>query len=279
MTIAIASGKGGTGKTLVATNMAVSLTRKNIKTILLDCDVEAPNCNLFIQAKWTDSRPVNIYVPEINEEKCTLCGNCQKVCEYNAIGVFGSSVLVFNELCHACGGCMIACPENAIQETEYTTGICHYGSAKGMDIVSGELNIGEAKAPPVIAAVKKSIGNNAVTIIDAPPGTSCPVVEATRDADYIILVTEPTPFGYNDLRLSVDLLNRMSKKFGVIINRSTLGDDRVKQFCVENAITILAEIPYDKSIAEAYSIGKLVIDMHDFKDVFFNVYQLIKEQD
>ncbi|MDZ7722772.1 MAG: ATP-binding protein [candidate division KSB1 bacterium] len=274
--IAVASGKGGTGKTFVATNLAVSLSRQHIKTRLLDCDVEAPNSNLFIHAEWTNSEPVNILVPQVDQDKCNLCGNCHKVCEFNAIGVFGSSVLVFNELCHGCGGCRLACPENAIREVDYPTGVCHYGFAKDLNIVSGELNIGEAKAPPVIAAVKKHIAADEIAIIDAPPGTSCPVVETVRDVDYVILVTEPTPFGYNDLKLSVNLLRKLEKRFGVIINRSTLGDDRVEEFCLEHEIDILAKIPYSRTIAQAYATGKLVIEMDEFKNTFTDIYQAIE---
>jgi MinD superfamily P-loop ATPase len=258
--IAIASGKGGTGKTMIATNLATALARNGRTVQLMDADVEAPNCHLFINPVIEKELPVELLVPVIDETLCTLCGECSQVCEYNAIGVFGKSVLVFPELCHACGGCALACPENAITESGHKTGIVKIGRAASLFFVSGELAIGEAKATPVIREVKKT-AIDGLTIIDAPPGTSCPVVEAVKDTDYVVLITEPTPFGLNDLMLAVEVVRKLSQPFGVIINRSDIGDDRVAQYCHQENIEILMEIPEERAIAEAYSRGKLIMDI------------------
>lgn len=271
MIITIASGKGGTGKTTIATNLAMALADKNVQ--LLDCDVEAPNSHIFIKPEMNDPEAVFIKVPFVDEKKCTLCGRCAEVCEYHAIGVFGSSVLVFPELCHACGGCSIACPENAITEIEHPVGEMQRGQTNGIDFITGTLNIGEAKATPVIGAVKDNIKPETITIVDAPPGTSCPVVETMRGSDFVLLVTEPTPFGLNDLKLAVELVRKMSLPFGVILNRADMGDDQVEQFCQKEKIDILMRIPQRRDIAHAYSNGHLLIEeLPEYRQLFQQLY-------
>lgn len=260
MTICVASGKGGTGKTTVAVNMAVTLARNENHIQLLDCDVEEPNCHLFLKPEWQNEESVNLLVPEVDEERCTACGKCNEVCEYSAIVVLGSTVITFNELCHACGGCTLVCPENAIWEIKHSTGIINRGIAYGFDFIQGQLNIGEAKAPPVIRQVKKSILSDRINIIDAPPGTSCPVVESMKGSDYVILVTEPTPFGLYDLKLAIKVVREIGLPFGIVLNRADIGDDRVDDYCAAQGIPILLEIPHDKAIAEVYSRGQLIVE-------------------
>lgn len=272
MTITIASGKGGTGKTTIATNLAVALEEE--KAQLLDCDVEAPNSDIFLRPKISTTEPVQILVPQVDENKCTLCGRCAEVCEYHAIGLFGKSVLVFPTLCHACGGCSIACPEHAIREVPHVVGTLQIGRSNGVQFIGGRLTIGEAKATPVISAVKKFIRPDRLNIIDAPPGTSCPVIEAVRHSDYVILVTEPTPFGLHDLALAVDVMRKIRVPFGVVVNRADIGDDRVENFCREHAIDILLRIPHRRDIAEAYATGRLLIDIvPDYRRIFQQLYR------
>ena len=277
MNIVIASGKGGTGKTTIATNLALTLATNGENVQLLDADVEAPNCHLFIDPNIEKELPVNLLVPEVDESLCTLCGKCSDICEYNAIAVFGKSTLVFPELCHACGGCKIVCPENAIMEIEHKTGIIQIGRAGQLGYVAGRLAIGEAKAPPIIRDVKKHLLTDGINIIDSPPGTSCPVVESLKNADYAVLVTEPTPFGYNDLVLAVEVVRKMEIPFGIIINRSDIGDDRVEKYCQVNNIPVLMSIPEDRAIAKAYSSGEMLIKaIPEWKEKFSALGELLK---
>ena len=275
MICSIASGKGGTGKTTIATNLAAALADRPVQ--LLDCDVEAPNSHIFLKPEIDKTETVHILVPHVDEEKCTLCGRCGEVCEYHAIGVFGKSVLVFPELCHACGGCSLACPEDAITEVEHAVGELQRGRAKSIEFVTGQLNIGEAKATPVISAVKQTIRNSSITIIDAPPGTSCPVVETVRGSDFVLLVTEPTPFGLNDLKLAVEVMRKLQLPFAVVLNRADMGDDRVEQFCHTEGIDIVMRIPQDRAIAQAYSSGQLLIEaMPEYREAFRQLYSDIE---
>jgi MinD superfamily P-loop ATPase len=276
MKICVASGKGGTGKTTVAVNLAVILSRNGNHVQLLDCDVEEPNCHLFLNPNWQTEASVDLLVPEVDEVRCTACGECNEICEYSAIVVLGSTVVTFHELCHACGGCTIVCPENAIKEIKHSTGVVRFGTAYGVEFIQGRLNIGEAKAPPVIRQVKKYILTDRINIIDAPPGTSCPVVESMKGSDYVILVTEPTPFGLYDLKLAVEGVRELGLPFGIVLNRADIGDDRVDKYCTEEGIQILLEIPYDKAIAEVYSRGKLVVEeLPRYRDWFVELFDRI----
>ena len=277
MTISIASGKGGTGKTTIATNLAGVLAKNGTKVKILDCDVEAPNCHLFLRPRIEREQPVELLVPEVDEKLCTLCGKCAEICEYNAIVVIGQSVLVFPELCHACGGCSIVCPSGAVTEIEHKTGVVKTGTSDSIAFIAGELSIGEAKAPPVIKEVKKYITEEAVNIVDAPPGTSCPVVESVKHTDFVILVTEPTPFGLNDLILAVEMVKKLELPFGVIINRCDIGDERVMSYCQEQQIDVLMTIPQSREIAVAYSEGRLLIDaLPEYRQKLQSLYNSIR---
>ncbi len=261
MIIAIASGKGGTGKTTLATNLAVSLARKNQTVRLLDCDVEEPNCHLFLRPEIEAAETVGLPVPRVDEQKCTGCGQCARICQFSAIVCVKKKVLVFPELCHGCGGCVRVCPEGAIVEKDREIGVVETGRAGGVEFVHGRLRVGEAMSPPLIRAVKAKIDGRGTSIIDAPPGTSCPVIEAVRDSHVCMLVTEPTPFGLNDLELAVGMVRKLGLPHGVIINRADVGDRRVVEYCRREGIKILMEIADDRRIARGYSRGELIVDV------------------
>lgn len=278
MIITVASGKGGTGKTTIATNLALSI-ESNVQ--LLDCDVEEPNAHIFIKPKITETKSVVVPVPQVDGDKCIHCGKCAEVCAYNAIAVFSQKVLVFSELCHGCGSCQYFCPAQAISEVNKNIGLFEIGIKGNLDFVHGKLNIGEVIATPIIKAVKQQINPSKTVIIDAPPGTTCPVIESLKGSDFCILVTEPTPFGLNDLILAVDVLQKMKIPFGVVINRCDLGNENVETYCQNKNISILMKIPFKKEIASAYSRGLLLINKfskfkNEFKTLFNNIQEIIK---
>jgi len=258
--IAVASGKGGTGKTTVATNLVIQAAESGHRAVYGDCDVEEPNGHLFLRPHIETSQPFSVEIPSIIEERCTGCGRCGEVCAFSAIVVINKKVLTFPELCHSCGGCWIACPEDAIEKGSREIGVVETGGVRdSVDFVQGRLRIGEAMAPPLIKAVKQGAPKADLQVFDAPPGTSCPVIQTVRDAHYVVLVTEPTPFGLNDLRLAVEMLRELGKPFGVVINRADLGDDGVTRYCAEEGIEILVEIPDDRKVAEAYAHGDIAV--------------------
>jgi MinD superfamily P-loop ATPase len=277
MIISIASGKGGTGKTLVATSLALAL-KDSCKVKLLDGDVEEPNDHVFLKPHISNSEPVFTLVPKIDEAKCTHCGKCAEVCAYNAIAVLGDHVLTFHELCHGCGACSYLCPEKAISEEKRPTGVVEWGNADGIDFVQGKLTVGEAMAPPVIREVKSHTDSDSITIIDSPPGTSCPVVTTIEGSDFCLLVTEPTPFGLNDLVLAVETTRKLGIDCGVVLNRAGVGDNKVEEYCRKENIPILLTIPLDTEIARLYSRGiTLVEGMPEWKEKFVGLFQSIKE--
>lgn len=260
MKVAIASGKGGTGKTTVAVNLALTLAKTNYRVSFIDCDVEAPNGHLFLSPQIETTRTASLLVPKIDMELCDKCGKCSDICRFGAIVAMRKKVLTYPELCHSCGGCHLVCPQKAITEIEREIGTVEIGYARGIRVTSGRLNIGEASAVPLIRNVKNETQKEGITIIDAPPGTSCPVIEAIRRTDYVVLVTEPTPFGMNDLKLAVETTRKLSLPFGVVINRSGLGDDRTEEYCHDENIPVLASIPFSREISEIYAQGLPLID-------------------
>lgn len=256
MQIAIASGKGGTGKTTLSIALAEAW---NGPVQLLDCDVEAPNASIFLNLDTTSEQTVSVPAPVVDSSRCTGCGKCAEICEFNALAVAGTTVLVFEELCHSCGGCARICPEQAITEQPRGIGKIRTGQIGTIRLTEGRLDIGRAMAPPLIRAVKKSADPELPVLIDCPPGTSCPMITAVTDSDYVILVTEPTPFGLHDLTLAVETMRLLERPFGVVINRADAGDDRVVQFCQQENIPLLLQIPESRKIAEATSRGETLL--------------------
>ncbi|HOC60949.1 MAG TPA: ATP-binding protein [Smithellaceae bacterium] len=273
MKISVASGKGGTGKTTVSVNLARTMA---IPVQLLDCDVEEPNAHLFLKSNEFKEEIVTIPVPQVNESLCDGCGACSKFCEYHAIVTFGTAPLIFPEMCHGCGGCALVCPPKAISETGRRIGVVETRRSEDITLISGRLDIGVAMAPPLIRAVKEHLQNNGTSILDAPPGTSCPVITSVRDTDMVLLVTEPTPFGLHDLMLAVEMVRELQLPFGVIVNRMGSGDERVQAYCRRESIPILLEIPDDRRIAWHYSRGVLMVDaLPEYRELFKTLLQKI----
>jgi len=303
MKIAVASGKGGTGKSTVSTNLTYLLSTTYKKVYLLDCDVEEPNCHIFLKPVFSFSEPVYVPVPQVNAEKCVqygmssnskdgqspifgdslpLCsGKCAEVCQYNALAFVKGKVIVFPELCHGCGSCGLICPSGAITETGREVGVVESGFASGFDFIHGKSRIGEAMSPPLIKAVKKHANKEDFTIqiLDCPPGTSCPVIAAVSGADYVFMVTEPTPFGLYDLQLAVDVMRKIGLPFGIIINRSGENDNLIEDYAKSENIEILTKIPDSRAIAECYSRGELILRaLPAFKENFAPLINIIREK-
>ncbi|MGQ9522594.1 MAG: ATP-binding protein [Anaerolineae bacterium] len=288
MIIAIASGKGGTGKTTVAVSLALSLTDQH--PLLVDCDVEEPNAALFLKPVIEERREVGLMVPEVDPVKCTSCGRCAEVCQYHAIAVVGKGrsaiapVLVFPELCHGCGSCTLNCPTGAIHEVMNVMGTIERGRAGPVEFAQGTMNVGEAMAVPIIRQLKQwaippKPGDRPI-ILDAPPGIACPVVETMRGADFVLLVTEPTPFGLHDLRLAVEVArDELGLPVGVVVNRDGVGDEGVDKYCAAEDIPILMRVPLDRRIAEAYSEGVPMVEtLPEYRQQFIRLWEEITAQ-
>lgn len=276
MIITVASGKGGTGKTTVAVSLALSLADKD--PLFLDCDVEEPNAALFLNPTIQGRREVGQMIPSVNLDRCTACGRCAEVCQFNAIAVVGENVLVFPELCHGCGSCTLNCPTEAITEVLDVTGVIERGGNGRVQFAQGILNVGEAMAVPVINQLKHwtipSSTEGRPVILDAPPGNACPVVESMHGADFVLLVTEPTPFGLHDLKQAVEVArDEMGLPVGVIINREGVGDEGVDAYCEAEDVPILMRIPIERRIAEAYSEGVPLVDaLPAYRERFRRLY-------
>ena len=288
MRIAVASGKGGTGKTTVATNLAFVASQGGRSVVYLDCDVEEPNGAIFLKPQIQEDRVIGAAVPKVDLDKCTGCGQCGKICQYSAIISMAKTVLTFPELCHGCAGCWLVCPAGAISEGQREIGRlqagpvrprAHHRAAGKVQFIQGLLNIGQAMSPPLILAVKAAAPAVDLTIVDCPPGTSCPVIESMRGADYVLLVTEPTPFGLNDLKLAVETVRKLKMPFGVLINRADSGDLKARQFCDRSRIPILAEIPDVRAVAEAYSRGILAAEVSQhYRDGFERLLSVLDKE-
>ncbi|WP_432735796.1 P-loop NTPase [Maridesulfovibrio sp. FT414] len=281
MKIAIASGKGGTGKTTIAVNFAAYLDSLGVGVSFTDCDVEEPNAHFFLKPELGAEKPENLPVPAIDEEKCLgeSCRKCVQLCRFKSLIWMVDAVLSFSELCHGCGLCELACPVGAIGEGQREIGTTSTGKAGNIDFTRGLLRIGEAMSPPLIKAVKKLSPPAEVNILDCPPGTSCPVVESVEGADYVVLVTEPTPFGLHDLDLAVKLMDTLDMKCGVVINRAGMGDDRVEKYLKEQNIPLLGSLPHSREAASAYSGGGLLYEtIPGLRDIFAEVWAAIQTQ-
>jgi MinD superfamily P-loop ATPase len=284
MKITIASGKGGTGKTTVATSLALSLAsvKPEQPPLFLDCDVEAPNAHLFLHPRLTEQQDVALLIPSVDEAKCTHCGKCAEACQYHAIVVLGQKTLVFPQLCHGCGSCTALCPEAAIREVPDRMGVLERGLAlAGIPFARGVLDVGEPMAVPVIrqllAWAKPELGQT--VLCDAPPGTSCPVVAVVRGSDYLLLVTEPTPFGLHDLRLAVQVATELGIPAGVIVNRENGPYPALDKFCADHHLPVLLRIPFERTIAEGVAQGKTLLDIHPeycdrFRQMFTQIVSL-----
>ncbi len=303
MIITVASGKGGTGKTTVAVNLALSMTAdwqdstdresvNPVNSLFLDCDVEEPNAALFLNPTIQERREVGLMIPKVDLEKCDYCGRCAEVCQYHAIAVVGKKVLVFPELCHGCGSCTLNCHTGAISEVLNVIGNIERGWAGlppasggpgGVEFAQGTMNVGEPMAVPIIHQLKQwvipSDDGDHLIILDASPGTACPVVESMRGADFVLMVTEPTPFGLHDLRLAVEVArDELGLPVGVVVNRDGVGDDGVDEYCAAEDIPILMRIPLDRRIAEAYSEGETLVDvLPEYREQFRGLYGWIRQ--
>lgn len=282
MQITVLSGKGGTGKTTVSTNLALSLP--NVQ--FFDADVEEPNSYLFIKPDFSDkSKAVMRKIPEVNQEKCTACRACVDFCEYNALAMLGDEVLVYPEVCHSCGGCKHVCPEGAITEKDKEAGEINWDleARNDLEYWQGKMKIGEESAVPIIEELKKEINPEKNVVIDAPPGTTCPTIEAAVDSDYCILVTEPTPFGLHDLKMAVEVVEELAKPHGIIINRAEAGENEIiEDYAAEKNIDVLLKIPFQRQIAELYSDGIPFVDElpaweEKFQAVFAEIQAVVKE--
>lgn len=275
MIISVASGKGGTGKTTIATSLAAVL---GSKAQLLDCDVEEPNCHILMEPILRTCESVTVPVPIVDTDKCSLCGKCGEVCRFSAIVVIGDQVLTFPEMCHGCGGCALFCPEGAIHEGSRELGVVETGFAGTVEFVHGRLRVGEAMSPPLIRGVKRKINPRKIAILDAPPGASCPVINAVNGSDFVILVTEPTPFGLHDLRLAVEAISHLAIPLGVVLNRSDVGDTEVQKFCAQQGMALLAQIPHNRRIAEGYAKGDLLVaSAPEYIKLFLQMFDNIRE--
>ncbi len=275
MIITIASGKGGTGKTTIATNLAMALDEP---VQLLDCDVEEPNAHLFLKPDIQRNFEVQVEVPEIDPDKCTYCGKCQEICQFNAIAILPDTALTFPELCHSCGGCFLACPEDAVLSRNRTVGVLEIGSRGHIRFIHGLLRVGEAMAVPLIKRVKAEANPEGLIIIDAPPGTSCPVVASLWGSDAVLLVTEPTPFGLYDLELAVGAARELQLPVGLVINRADLGDQRVHDYASRENLPILLEIPFDRQVAGAYARGQLLVEaLPPWRNMMLDLLEKVKK--
>lgn len=277
--IAVASGKGGTGKSTVSTNLAYILSEVYEDVAIVDCDVEEPNCHIFLNPEIKESKECYLAVPEVNRELCIGCGKCTEICQFNSLALVKGKVIVFPEFCHSCGGCWLVCPTQAISQGQRKVGVVEAGKAQKLNFIHGKSRIGEAMSPPLIKAAKKEGSQYNIQILDCPPGTSCPVITAVDEADFVVLVTEPTPFGLYDLKLAVDVMKKLGKEFGIVINRSSENDHLIEDYANAENVSIITKIADDRRISECYSEGKLITkELTEYKEAFEPLVKLIEER-
>ncbi len=258
MKIAIASGKGGTGKSSLSVSLASFISRTEGSVVLYDCDVEEPNCHLLLPESLREESPMTVQVPGLTDPgSCTECGKCARVCRFNALAALKTKPLIFPELCHSCGGCLLACPEGSLSWVDYTTGKKRRSRIEGMNLIQGVMNVGEAQATRVIRELLKEPVKEEMVILDAPPGTSCSFMETVSSSDFILLITEPTPFGLHDLTLAVEAILPLGIPYGIVENKAEQDVDLIKEYCREGAHPLLLSIPYKREIAETYSRGEI----------------------
>jgi len=276
MRVVVASGKGGTGKTTIATSIATLAATEGARVTYVDCDVEEPNGHLFLRPDIRGSSEVEVPVPVVDDKTCTRCGACSAACQFNALACLRTGVVIFAELCHGCGACSIVCPADAIVETTRPVGKLTWGDADDVGFLSGTMSVGEASAVPVIRALKERVHEDGLYVLDSPPGTACPAVETMREADALVLVTEPTPFGLNDLKLAVDAAREIGLSPGVVINKAGLGDDRINTYCSSEGLPVLAEIPNSPEVARACAAGRVPLnEVPAFKSAVFDLYRAV----
>jgi len=269
--LSVASGKGGTGKTTVAVNLAIVMS-ETMAVQLVDADVEEPNAHIFLKPTLTSSETVCVSVPEIDEALCTHCGKCSEACAFNAIMTTAKTALVFEELCHGCGTCRLVCPSGAIRERQRPVGAVEAGHSRDISFVQGRLKPGEVLAPAVVRAVKRQVDKDSLVFIDCSPGTSCPVVQAVRKTDACLLVTEPTPFGLHDLKLAVEMLEKLQVPAAVILNRADVGDGRLEAYCQEQGLPVLGRLPFSRQVATSYARGVPIVDeSQTWRDIYQNL--------
>jgi MinD superfamily P-loop ATPase len=277
--VAVASGKGGTGKTTVAVALALAVSAREQALQFLDCDVEEPNAAILLKPKLGQSESVVLKIPQIDQASCTGCGKCREICRYNAVAVVRGKAMVFEKLCHACGGCLAVCPEGAVTEREKVIGRVETGERGHIRFMRGILNVGEPMATPVIRALKAKAEDGLFTLLDAPPGTACPVVNTVKDSDYCLLVTEPTPFGLHDLDLMVLVVEELGIPSGVVINKDDEWSVHVEQYASRKGLPILMRIPFSRDIAVLYSRGTALNETdRGWDEEFYRLYKKIENE-
>ena len=259
MRIAVLSGKGGTGKTLVSVNLACAAE----KAVYVDCDVEEPNGHLFLKPEITEKQSVTAPVPEMDMSKCTGCRKCVDFCKYNALALLKDKLMIFYEVCHSCGGCILFCPEKALSKKQREIGTIEAGISGGVTVLTGCLNTGEVSGVPIIKGLMEKLPKQDIIVIDCPPGSACIVMESIREADFCVLVAEPTLFGAHNLAMVYDLVKLFDKPFGVVLNKCLPGENPSEKFCSENKINILTEIPYDEKLGMLNSKGLVAVRESD----------------